>query len=91
MKRILAVVVSLLAVGVSSAFAANDSRANALFGVLGEGKQQNLASGASGFFVYSLTARRSYVAFCWQPGVEGAAATATWRSRTTRAPRGGDF
>jgi hypothetical protein len=72
MNRILVFAAILSAMTTPAAFAANDSRANALFGVLGEEKQQSLAMNASGFYVYSLVAGRSYVAFCWQPGVEGA-------------------
>src|SRR5712691_341332 len=72
MKRVVAASVLASVLGLAPcAFAANDSRATALFGVLGEEKRQTLAVGASGFFVYSLTAGRSYMAFCWQSGVEG--------------------
>jgi hypothetical protein len=72
MTRGLAVAAGALAcaLGAPPAQAANDTRATALFGVLGEEKQQSLATTASGFFAYSLVAGRSYIAFCWQPAVE---------------------
>jgi hypothetical protein len=72
MKRSLAVAAGALALSLSAlpARAANDTRATALFGVLGGEKQQTLGAAVNGFFAYSLVSGRSYVAFCWQPGVE---------------------